>query len=41
MKILIKEDFIKINRIENQGYLDNYVLYDNELRHIETLKKNL
>lgn len=36
-----KEDFIKINRIQNQGYLDNYVLYDNELRHIETLKKNL
>ncbi len=36
-----KEDFIKINRIQNQGYLDNYVLYDNELRHIETLKNNL
>jgi len=34
-----KEDIIKINRIENNGYLDNYVLYDNELRSIEDLLK--
>jgi len=32
-----KEDIIKINRIENNGYLDNYVLYDNELRPIQEL----
>jgi len=32
-----KEDIKKINRIENNGYLDNYVLYDNELRPIKDL----
>ncbi len=32
-----KKDFIKKNRIENNGYLDNYVLYDNELRKIKSL----
>ena len=32
-----KNDVIKINRIENNGYLDNYVFYDNELRNINTL----
>ncbi len=32
-----KKDIIKINRIENNGYLDNYVLYDNELRDINQL----
>lgn len=37
----IKKDFININRIQNQGYLDNYVLYDNELRQINTLLKHL
>ena len=26
-----KQDILKINRIENNGYLDNYVMYDNEL----------
>lgn len=26
------QDFLRINRIENNGYLDNYVLFDNELR---------
>ncbi|MFU8925362.1 hypothetical protein [Acinetobacter puyangensis] len=30
-------DFLQINRIENHGYLDNYVLYDHELRHIDSL----
>ena len=34
-----KKDFLKINRIENNGYLDNFVLYDNELRNIKTLLK--
>lgn len=37
----IKNDFIKINRIQNQGYLDNYVLFDNELRIIDKLLKPL
>jgi hypothetical protein len=32
-----KKDVIRINRIENQGYLDNYSIYDNELRNIEQL----
>jgi len=36
-----KKDFLKINRIENNGYLDNYVLYDNELRKIKTLLEYL
>lgn len=34
-----KEDIKKINRIENNGYLDNYVLYDNELRFLLELIK--
>lgn len=33
-----KQDILKINRIENNGYLDNYVMYDNELRNINDLK---
>lgn len=37
----IKNDFIKINRIQNQGYLDNYVLFDNEFRKIDKLIKPL
>jgi len=32
-----KEDIQNINRIENNGYLDNYVLYDNELRDLAEL----
>lgn len=28
-------DFLNTNPIENNGYLDNYVLYDNQLRSIE------
>lgn len=31
------EDFINHNRIQNNGYLDNYVLYDNELRTLKEL----
>tara|TARA_Y100001973_G_C5200866_1_gene337527 strand:+ start:3188 stop:3709 length:522 start_codon:yes stop_codon:yes gene_type:complete len=34
-----KRDLQRINRIENNGYLDNYVMYDNELRDIYTLTK--
>ena len=36
-----KEDFLSKNRIQNQGNLNNYVLYDNELTNIETLLSNL
>ena len=32
-----KEDVVKINRVENNGYLDNYVLYDDELRPLSEL----
>jgi hypothetical protein len=37
----LKEDFLKINRIENQGYLDNYVLFDSELKDVNLLISNL
>ena len=30
-----KKDFLRINRIENNGFLDNYVLFDHELRSWE------
>jgi hypothetical protein len=36
-----KEDFILINRIENNGYLDNYVLYDKELKKMDSLINKL
>lgn len=32
-----KEDMLKIDRIENNGYLDNYVMYDRDLRDISEL----
>jgi hypothetical protein len=39
-----KDDFLTSNRIENQGYLNNYVLFDKELKNINSLiavlKKN-
>ena len=39
-----ESDFLQINRIQNQGYLDNYVLFDNELKDvnniIDKLQKN-
>lgn len=31
------EDMIAKNQIENQGYLDNYVMYDKDLRGMEEL----
>ncbi|GAB2765642.1 hypothetical protein [Salinimicrobium soli] len=37
----LKNDFIKVNRIQNQGYLDNYVLFDTELHSINTLLQSL
>lgn len=36
-----KKDFLKVNRIENNGYLNNYVMFDNELRKIQTLSNYL
>lgn len=36
-----REDFLSKDRIQNQGYRNNYVLYDNELTNIETLLSNL
>ncbi len=33
------KDMIRKGRIENQGYLDNYVMYDSDLRPILDLKK--
>ena len=37
----LKDDFLSINRIQNQGYLDNYVLFDNELKNVNLLLTNL
>jgi hypothetical protein len=36
-----KEDIVSINRVENNGYLDNYVLFDKELRPVKDLLKKL
>ena len=33
----LRKDILNINRIENNGYLDNYVLFDSELRDIRKL----
>lgn len=35
------QDMLLKNRIENQGYLDNYVMYDNDLRSINTIEDEL
>lgn len=35
------EDMIKKNKIENQGYLDNYVMYDRDLRPMEEFEEIL
>lgn len=32
-----KKDLLRVNRIENNGYLDNYVLFDRELRTMNEL----
>lgn len=34
-------DMIAKNQIENQGYLDNYVMYDKDLRPMSTLESDL
>ena len=31
------QDMMKVGRIENNGYLDNYVMHDDELRSMENL----
>jgi len=36
-----KEDILKVNKIENQGYLDNYVMYDNDLNNVDLLSDKL
>lgn len=36
-----RSDFLNEGTIENQGYLDNYVLYDRQLRPINQLIENL
>jgi len=35
------QDFLRVNRIENNGYLDNYVLFDRELRTWDRLMELL
>lgn len=35
------QDMIMKNQIENQGYLDNYVMYDRDLRPVEILERDL
>ena len=35
------EDMIQKNQIENLGYLDNYVMYDEDLRSMESFDKVL
>jgi hypothetical protein len=35
------KQILRINRIENNGYLDNYVLFDNELKEISILINNI
>lgn len=36
-----RDDMIQANHIENNGNLDNYVMYDNELRPMEELVSNI
>lgn len=35
------KDMLKINKIENHGYLDNYVMYDRDLKPIESLYESI
>jgi hypothetical protein len=35
------EDMMRKAKIENQGYLDNYVMYDKDLRPMHTIEKDL
>ena len=34
-----REDLLTQGKIENQGYLDNYVMYDRQLRPMESLAR--
>jgi|SaaInlV_100m_DNA_6_1039743.scaffolds.fasta_scaffold03554_4 hypothetical protein len=36
-----KDDILRVNKIENQGYLDNYVMYDIDLNNINLLSQKL
>ncbi len=36
-----REDMLEANHKENQGYLDNYVMYDNELRPMSDLETQI
>lgn len=36
-----KEHLLQVNRIENQGYLDNYVMYDSDLHPVKELYDNI
>lgn len=36
-----KEHLLQVNRIENQGYLNNYVMYDRELHSVKELYDNI
>lgn len=36
-----RKDMLRKGKIENQGYLDNYVMYDKDLRPMEDLEKYL
>lgn len=37
----LRSDFLNINRIQNNSFLDNYVLYDNELKDVNLLLTKL
>lgn len=36
-----REDMLNANHVENNGYLDNYVMYDNELRPMSELETEI
>lgn len=36
-----KDDILRVNKIENQGYLDNYAMYDIDLNNINLLAQKL
>ena len=36
-----RDDMLRANHVENNGYLDNYVMYDNELRPMSELETEI
>lgn len=36
-----RDHLLQVNRIENQGYLDNYVMYDSDLHSVKGLYDNI